>query len=407
MAVARDYGKIMNTFWTEWEPRFRKLQIGRDAIAVATYVKTGPTANWLGLYHLAPPLLAHQAGFGKDVKRALKALHAVCDTGYCFWDEELEMIFIPHMAAEEIAKEIVPKDNRHARIVSDLRSFQGCRFALDFCKLYQSAFSLPSELVAEISRLHEAPSKPLQSPLPSPSEAPPKPQAAAIQEQAHLQQQQQQQEQGPSQEQGHEHEFAAAECAAREGEEGSLSGNGYQSDDVDERPLERGEISKALTELGMPENAKPLALADPSLAKVVLAHCSARFKAVKQKPVTNRAGYIRDCLAKPKKYGFFHDGDEWQEPPDADPNSPGNRAKALRQKAEQAAADREREQARRDEEVAIDVARLRRWDALPEADRERFRKEVRKRGGLYIGADENGYMFKFACMELAEREGKL
>jgi hypothetical protein len=164
MAVARDYGKITNLFWTEWGPKLRK--IGPEGLLIAAYLKTGPTANWLGLYNLAVPLMAHHLGM--TIEGASKGLRQVAETGYCMWDEGTEMVFIPHMAAEEIAERVVPDDKRHKRIVADLNALRNSPFAKDFCELYAGPFSLPLALVTQIN---EAPSKPLRRGMVSPFEA--------------------------------------------------------------------------------------------------------------------------------------------------------------------------------------------------------------------------------------------
>lgn len=168
--MARDYGKIMNIHWTDkWGPKLRKL--GSDAGLVAVYLKSGPASNWIGLYSLAVPLMAHHLGLTNEA--ATEALRRVCETGYCFWDEERELVFLPHMAGEEIAEKIEATDNRRKGIVKDVLSFRNSPFAKMFCAIYRVHFLLPKDLIDEINALHPAlhPGSPLVSPLPSPFEA--------------------------------------------------------------------------------------------------------------------------------------------------------------------------------------------------------------------------------------------
>lgn len=78
--------------------------------------------------------------------------------GFCHYDEDEEIIFVPEMAKFQIGESLKPDDNRVKGIVRELEPYRKCRFFNDLMKRYEGVYHLNTV-----------------KPLPSPSEAPSKP----------------------------------------------------------------------------------------------------------------------------------------------------------------------------------------------------------------------------------------
>ncbi len=57
----REYGKVAPSFWTGKTGKLIR-DLGYEARIVATHLLTGPQTNWIGLYYLSLPSLAHETG---------------------------------------------------------------------------------------------------------------------------------------------------------------------------------------------------------------------------------------------------------------------------------------------------------------------------------------------------------
>lgn len=136
----RDFSMFRATFWTgETGRALRKL--GRDYQLLAAYLFTGPTANMIGLYHLPIALIADHLGWSKE--GACKALRRVCETGFCFYDEVREEIWLPEMAAQQVGTHLDRKDKRVVGIAREWESMRKSSFYKGFYERYKDAFHLP------------------------------------------------------------------------------------------------------------------------------------------------------------------------------------------------------------------------------------------------------------------------
>jgi hypothetical protein len=162
VTMPRDYGKVSHRFWTgETGKQIRVL--GLEERVVATYLVTCGSSNMIGLYYLPLMLIAHETGI--PFEGASKALRRLSEAQFSHYDESTEVVFVPHMAREQIAETLSLNDKQRHGVIAMLKEYKKSRFVADFVELYGAAYKLPSDL------LDESPSKPLASPL----EAPPKP----------------------------------------------------------------------------------------------------------------------------------------------------------------------------------------------------------------------------------------
>lgn len=147
----RDYGKISPTFWTgETGRKIRAL--GSDAIVIALYLPTCPSANMIGLFYLPLPSMSHETGLPS--KPLLRVLNDVICTGYCFYNFETEFIWIPEMAKHQIGETLLERDNRHKAVVREWDATRKSGFYDSFYQRYSYVYNLP------LPRASEAPLKP-------------------------------------------------------------------------------------------------------------------------------------------------------------------------------------------------------------------------------------------------------
>lgn len=138
--MSREYGKVSPSFWTGETGR-RLRELGRDAQLVALYLITGPTANMIGLYHLALPTLCHYTGLSSE--GAMKALRRVQEGGFAYYEAQKEEVWVPEMAAHQVGEPLDIKDNRVKGIIREWNQHRKSSFYMDFYKRYRDSFHLP------------------------------------------------------------------------------------------------------------------------------------------------------------------------------------------------------------------------------------------------------------------------
>jgi hypothetical protein len=137
--MMRAYSSFAPTFWTGDTGRAIKAR-GRDALVMAAYLFTGPSATMYGLYYLPLPTLCHEAGFTPEEARA--TLDVLADLRFAFYDAEAQLVWVPTMPRWQIGSALHPNDKRVKGIERYLRPFLGHAFARDFIKRYGRAYSL-------------------------------------------------------------------------------------------------------------------------------------------------------------------------------------------------------------------------------------------------------------------------
>lgn len=185
----RDYGIVSPRFWIG--ETGRKLRKMPDAQRVAMYLMTAPTAEMTGVFYCpiatilndvgdpceplshpregaseglarvgAPPSEGHQRAI-EGVKKALKALQ---ELNFCFYDFESEFVFVTEMAHWQIAEKLKPSDNRVKGIRKAVESFPEPMRAR-FLERYNEDFSLGFDEKTKAEKVSplQAPSEPLRS----------------------------------------------------------------------------------------------------------------------------------------------------------------------------------------------------------------------------------------------------
>jgi hypothetical protein len=137
----RDYGKVSPQFWTGETGKALKSE-GTEAVVVALYLMTSPHANMIGLYYLPKMYIAHETGLGMEA--AARGLAGAIKAGFCAYDEDAEMVFVPRMAAYQIAETLSVKDNRRIAVV---REVSACPHS-EFAELFRQAYAAPFNMEA-------------------------------------------------------------------------------------------------------------------------------------------------------------------------------------------------------------------------------------------------------------------
>jgi len=93
----------------------------RDVRAVATYLMTCGSSNMIGLYYIPLTLIAYEIGSGMTIEGASKALQSLAELGFAFYDEASELVFVPHMAREQIGETLRAGDRQRLGVLALLK----------------------------------------------------------------------------------------------------------------------------------------------------------------------------------------------------------------------------------------------------------------------------------------------
>ncbi|MBV2128184.1 hypothetical protein [Arsukibacterium indicum] len=135
----RDYAKIGPQFWigrTGKELRKR----GPECQVVAMYLISSPHSNMLGLYYLPKMFIAHETGLSMD--GACKGLLSAIEAGFCQYDDDSEMVWVPEMARYQIADALKPADKRCAGVQNEYNALPTNPFLSAFYDKYATAFCM-------------------------------------------------------------------------------------------------------------------------------------------------------------------------------------------------------------------------------------------------------------------------
>ena len=179
----RNYGIITPGFWTGSTGKQIKA-LGLECRVIATYLLTCPGANMIGLYYLALPTLAHETGI--PIEGASKGLRRLSEIGFCGYDAENEVVWVPEMARYQIGETLSGGDKRRPGIKNDLARNSKSIFFREFIAKYNEPFGLGFSI--EEARPLQAPCKPLirdmhvspPDPDPCPDPIPSHPTASAV-----------------------------------------------------------------------------------------------------------------------------------------------------------------------------------------------------------------------------------
>lgn len=159
----REYAIVPSKFWIT--PLAKLLRGNPAAQVVALYLKTGPHANMIGLYHCPIAYIAQDTGI--PFEGASKALASLSEAGYCTFDEQADVVFIHDMAPEQVGAALAPADKRTKAVLREWSSVPSESLRRAFHHLYAAAFHLPP--MAELGDQGQGASKPLAVPFEAPS----------------------------------------------------------------------------------------------------------------------------------------------------------------------------------------------------------------------------------------------
>jgi hypothetical protein len=140
----RDYGNIparlLLTLTKVLKARYGSVSLHSQVLG--PYLLCCPSSNMIGLYYAPQPTIAHELAWAvSDVEHAFEQLGEV---NFAFYDAEQEIVFVPEMAACQIAPELHPKDKRVKYILRELERCKDSRFCAAFLDRYARPFHLVS-----------------------------------------------------------------------------------------------------------------------------------------------------------------------------------------------------------------------------------------------------------------------
>lgn len=130
----RDYGKVSPQFWIGKTGKALR-NAGSEAQLVSLYLLTNPHANMIGLYYMPLMFIAHETGLG--LEGASKGLASAIEAGFCHYDEQSEMVWVPEMAAHQIGSNLSPKDKRCPGVQNEYNAQPDNPFLSMFYDKYQ------------------------------------------------------------------------------------------------------------------------------------------------------------------------------------------------------------------------------------------------------------------------------
>ncbi|WP_052955203.1 hypothetical protein [Enterobacter ludwigii] len=135
----RDYGKVSPQFWIGKTGKALR-QAGSEAQLVSLYLLTNPHANMIGLYYMPLMFIAHETGLG--IEGASKGLRSAIEAGFCHYDEQSEMVWVPEMAAHQIGINLNPKDKRCPGVQNEYNAQPENPFLSAFYDKYQAHYNM-------------------------------------------------------------------------------------------------------------------------------------------------------------------------------------------------------------------------------------------------------------------------
>jgi hypothetical protein len=162
----RDYAIVPTKFWIT--PLAKSLRGDPAAQVIALYLKTGPHANMIGLYHCPIAYIAQDTGI--PFEGASKALASLAEAGYCTFDDQADVVFVRDMAPEQIGSALALADKRTKAVFREWSAVPSDDLRRAFHRLYSEAFHLPP--MHGIGDLGQEPLKPLANPFEVPLKAP-------------------------------------------------------------------------------------------------------------------------------------------------------------------------------------------------------------------------------------------
>ena len=135
----RDYAKVSPQFWTGTTGKKLK-SAGPEAVIVAMYLMTSPSANMIGLFYIPVIYIAHETGLGFE--GASMGLKGAIEAGFCTYDEASEYVFVHEMARYQIAGQLKSGDKQCKGVENELSKVPKGALELAFREKYGNAFHI-------------------------------------------------------------------------------------------------------------------------------------------------------------------------------------------------------------------------------------------------------------------------
>jgi len=160
------YRRVSPTFWTGETGKAIRAR-GSEAVLVANFLMSSPSANMIGLYHQPVMFIGYYTALG--VEGAAKGLRACEEAGFCAYDADAEIVWVYTMARWQIEEQLSQGDKRCKGVQREYDQVPNNRFLGQFFDEYASPFHLTARRAGT--------AEPQQPGLfqPNPDEAPSKP----------------------------------------------------------------------------------------------------------------------------------------------------------------------------------------------------------------------------------------
>jgi len=135
----RPYAKFTASFWIGGTGRQLRKH-GAPAQLLALYLMSCPMSNMIGLYYLPKAIIAHETGLSMEVVD--EALLCNIEAGFCRYDEESQMVWVPEMARFQVEAQLAPKDKRTTGIQAEYDRLPDNPFLGPFYAKYAAAFCM-------------------------------------------------------------------------------------------------------------------------------------------------------------------------------------------------------------------------------------------------------------------------
>lgn len=135
----REYARFAPTFWLSKTCKDIR-RAGIEGVVMASYLKTAPLSNMLGLYPLSLPGAGHETGLGFE--GASKGLQICIQVGYCDYDEDSEFVWVYDMAREQIGEALKVSDNQVKNVQKQYAAMEENPFLARFYDRYGADFHL-------------------------------------------------------------------------------------------------------------------------------------------------------------------------------------------------------------------------------------------------------------------------
>lgn len=134
----RTHAAVSPLFWTRGTGK--RLRGNKSAQILAMYLMSAPSANMIGLFHLAIPTICHETGLTN--KEVVAAFQVLGNEDFAHYDDEEELVWLPSGARTQIGESMSRRDKRFSQVERLVSSANGHRFALDFLRRYGEPFSI-------------------------------------------------------------------------------------------------------------------------------------------------------------------------------------------------------------------------------------------------------------------------